>query len=416
VSTALILPAVRAGPQPVRRGAVQRYVFGATGFWGISVGLVSATLPFRFEQLGLPVLQYGITLGAYAGGALLTEAVWGLYAFRLGRPPIIAALGLIVGFSTVLLAFARTFPILLVAEILLGAFGVYLAPVLRWVSLTYGGPGSEGSGAGRWSSVFGLGIAVGVTVGPVAFVAFGFRDVAFGSLGALAGAVILAVMLPWTHAALPSGTRGHRIAWSALATPPFLLALVLVTIAFTAMTFTTNFLQYYSTFLFGGTTSDAGYVLGAGRIVALAAAFGLGNVVDRWGTERSIPSGFALLLAGGLGTWASRSYDEMVAATLVFSAGVGWLSASLLPLAMDSMPREHQGTAIGVFGSMEDAGLLIGPLLFGTAWSYYGPTGLFPVVTALAALGVAASAAVAVSRRRALPADAALPAPPGEIR
>jgi MFS family permease len=120
--------------------------------------------------------------------------------------------------------------------------------------------------------------------------------------------------------------------------------------------------------------------------------------VDRWGPARSNPVGFVLLVAGGLATWVSHSYVELVGATLVFSAGFGWLSASLLPLALNSMPRHHQGTAIGVFGSMEDAGLLVGPLLFGSAWTVFGPTSLFPLATGLATLGVVASLWVAWRR------------------
>jgi MFS family permease len=387
-------PALQGAVPPSRRG-VRRYLYASTSFWGISVGLLSGTLPFRFEQLGLPIFEYGLTLSVYAASMLPTESLWGAVAFRLGRPSILIALGVVAGGATLLLGYAHTFPMILGAEVVLGAVGVYLAPVLRWVSFTYGGPGSEGTGTGRWSSMYGLGIAVGLAIGPVGFVAFGFRDVAFESLGMLAVSVAAAAALPWARVALPQAVRGRGLALKTVATRPFLIAIGLVVIMFTGMTFTTNFLQYYSTVLFGGTTSDAGYVLGAARLVSLAAAFLLGTLVDRWGARRSIPAGFLLMLLGGLATWAARSYDDMVAATMVFSAGIGWLSASLLPLAMSSMPRDHQGTAIGVFGSMEDLGLLVGPLLFGAAWAAYGPTSLFPLVTALAALGVMASVLVA---------------------
>jgi len=386
------------------RPGIQTYLYSATACWGISVGLLSATLPFRFQQLGLPIVEYGLALAAYAGGMLLTESVWGALAFRLGRPRPIVAVGIVVGGATLLLAFATTFPAFLGAEALIGALGVYLAPLLRWVALSSGGPGSAGSGTGRWSSVFGLGLAIGVSVGPVGFVIFGFRDVALLSIVALGVAVAVAAALPWSLASLPPATRGRPLAVRTLATRPFLVALLLVLIAFIAMTFTTNFLQYFSIVLFGGTPSEAGYVLGAGRLVTLAAAFGLGTVVDRWGPGRAIPAGFLLLLMGGVATWVSRSFDEMVAATLLFSAGLGWLSASLLPLAVDAMPLDHQGAAIGVFGSMEDMGLLVGPLLFGSVWAWYGPTSIFPVVTALGAAGLAASLVVAPRGASAPPA------------
>ncbi|MFZ0830980.1 MAG: MFS transporter [Thermoplasmata archaeon] len=379
---------------------VQVYAYAATAFWGFSLGLLTVTLPFRFLQLGIPIFEYGVTLSVYAAGMLLTESLWGVLAFRLARPATIIGLGSVVGFATLLLGFAQTFPAFLLAEVLLGAVGVYLAPLLRWVALSSGGPGAEGRGAGRWSSVFGLGIAVGVTLGPLVFVIYGFRDVAITSIGVLAIAVAAAAALPWSLAALPTAVRSQRRALRALATRPFLIALVLVLIAYIATTFASNFFQYYSTVLFGGTVTEAGYVLGGARLLSLVPAFALGTVVDRGGPARSIPPGFALLLIGALATWASHSYDEMAVATLVFAAGTGWLAASVLPFAVEAMPRVHQGTAIGVFGSTEDAGLLIGPLLFGAAWTTYGPTSIFPVATAVAAVGLVASLMVFGQNRR----------------
>jgi predicted MFS family arabinose efflux permease len=378
-------------PKVTRPPGVQRYLYLATAFWGVSIGLLSATLPFRFLQLGLPIFQYGVTLSVYAAGTMITEGLWGALAFRLGRPPVIVAIGAVVAGATILLAFATTLSAFLVAEVILGAVGVYLIPLLRWVALSYGGPGSEGAGTGRWSAALGLGLAVGVSVGPLAFVTFGFRDVAFASIAMLTVAVTASAALPWSRTSLPHSTRERRPSVRSLATPPFVLALGLVAIAFTAMTLTMNFLQYYSIVLFGGTPSEAGYVLGAGRLVTLAASFVLGILVDRWGTGRAIPAGFLLLLIGGLATWGSRSYVEMIGATLVFSAGVGWLFASILPLALDNMLRDQQGTAIGVFGMFEDAGLLIGPLLFGAVWTAFGPRSIFPVVIALAVVGVVGS-------------------------
>ena len=384
------LTRVNGGASGSRKG-VRRFLYASTAFWGVSLGLISATLPFRFEQLGLPVIDYGFALSIYAAGMIPSEAIWGAVAFRLGRPAVLIAVGSVVGVATLVLGYAKTFPLILVAEVLLGAFGVYLAPILRWVSFAYGGAGSEGTGTGRWSSVFGLGIATGVATGPVGFVAYGFGDVALESVGALAVAVAAAALLPWSRASLPTATKVGGPALKAVMTRPFLIAVGLVLITFTAMTFTTNFLQYYSTILFGGTTADAGYLLGAARLVTVGAAFLMGTLVDRWGPGRTIPAGFALLLLGGIATWAARSYDEMIAATLIFSAGLGWLFASILPFAMNTMPRESQGTAIGVFGSMEDAGLLIGPLLFGSAWAMFGARSLFPAVTALATGGVLGS-------------------------
>jgi MFS family permease len=164
-----------------------------------------------------------------------------------------------------------------------------------------------------------------------------------------------------------------------------------VVLYFVTSSLTINFLQYYSVDLFHGTPTDAGYVIGAARGTALFAGFFLGPLVDRWGASRVSPAGFLLMVEGVLGTLFSASYSEMVAATLVLAVGSGWLSASLLPLALGPVPRPAQGTAIGVFGSFEDLGLLVGPVLIGAVYATYGATSIFPVVAVVGLIAGALS-------------------------
>ncbi len=388
--------------------------------WAAATSLLSVALPFRFLQLHLSVLQYGITLAAYGAGMLVTETLWGVVAFRLGQPRRIVAIGAVVVGITASFAVIRTFPEFLVAMTAFGATGIFLIPVLRWLFLTGLGPGTHAAGTGRLGFYFGLGLTVGASVGPLLFVSVGFWAVAALAVGLLGLAVAAGAVLPWAHARLPAPVR--RPHWRGFLGPFFVVAAGLAVLEFTALTFTTNFLQLYSTVLFGGTPSEAGYVVGLARAVTLVTSFLFGPVVDRWTPLRSAPAGFLLLVAGGLGTWASRSYGEMVVATVVFSAGMGWLTSSLLPLALSHVAAEHQGTGIGLFGSMEDLGLLVGPLLFGAFWSAVGPASIYPVVVAVAAVG-AATAYLFQRGRPAPPAPGAgplasgtAPAPPGSGR
>ena len=53
----------------------------------------------------------------------------------------------------------------------------------------------------------------------------------------------------------------------------------------------------------------------------------------------------------------------------------------------DVTPSRMYGAAVGVFGSFEDLGSIVGPLLFGFVWATFGPIYIFAVtsVTQLAA-------------------------------
>jgi predicted MFS family arabinose efflux permease len=153
---------------------------------------------------------------------------------------------------------------------------------------------------------------------------------------------------------------------------------------FVVYTLVTNFLQYYSISLFHVTVAATGYIIGAARGVALLTGLLVGAVADRWGATRAVPVGFLLLLAGALGTWVSSNDVEMILASLVLATGAGWLGVSLLPLALSRIPPASQGTAVGVFGSFEDLGLVLGPLLLGVVYATFGPRDLFPVAAGVA--------------------------------
>lgn len=362
-------------------------IYASTALSMASYSLLVVALPFRFEGLGLSVFQYSIALAVYALGMLATESLWGAVAFRIGRPSVIVALGGVVALIVLGIGLAQSFLAFAVTLGLLGMFVIFPVPLARWLALTARGPGTSSTGAGRYGLFFGTGLVAGTSLGPLCFVQFGFLDLALVSIALFLGSVLLLAGISWASAGLPSRGSGTLRKLPGLFTRHFLLTSTLVVLFFLTYSLTLNFLQYYSVGLFGGTASEAGYVLGGARGVAVIAGLLLGPRIDRWGPARASPLGFLLMAAGALGTFVAVSYGEMIAATVLFSVGAGWLSANLLPLALGPIPTSSQGTAVGVFGSFEDAGLLVGPVLIGAVYAAYGPLSIFPVVAAVALVG-----------------------------
>jgi predicted MFS family arabinose efflux permease len=367
-----------------RRHRILGPVFASTALLAASSSLVIVVLPFRLIlELKLSVFDYGVALAAYAAGMLATEAFWGFVAFRLGSAQRIIVLGSVSVAGLVALGFATTLAPIAGSLALIGAFGVATVPLARWLAVAAGGPGFEGRGTGRLGMFFGGGLIGGTALGPLLWTLAGFTPVVVVALALFVASIAVMARLPWPEAELPTVRSVERTPVRSLITPHFLFVSSLVLLNFTAMAFTSNFLQLYSVQLFGGTEADSGWVLGGVRLTTLVASFALGGVVDRWGPSRSTPAGFLLLAAGGAGTWFAHSYVEMALAAQVFAAGLGWLSASLLPLAVGPVARASQGTLIGIFGSVEDLGLLVGPLSFGAAASAFGLSSLFPLVVAI---------------------------------
>jgi MFS family permease len=355
--------------------------------WG-AYSLLIVVLPFRFQSLGLSVVQYGIALAVFALGMLLTESVWGVLAFRIGNLRTILGLGVAVALAYVAIAFSTTFLTLMVSLGVLGALSIFPVPLFRWMAVIAGGPGTGGAGTGRYGLFFGGGMMVGAALGPLLFVEVGFQSLTFVVIGAYAVGLGLMARLPWRETRLPHAEPGSFSQVRRVLTAPFVLVASLVVLAFVAYTLTSSFLQIYSVSAFQGTPADSGYVIGFARATTLLAGFLLGASTDRFGPRRTVPFGFLLLTLGALGTLFSSSYAEMVVATIVFAIGTGWLSASLLPLSLDPVPLPLQGTAVGVFGSFEDLGLLVGPVLISSVYVTYGVRSIFVVVAVVALGGV----------------------------
>ncbi len=390
-------------PAPSDDRTLRGVYLSVLGTWA-SYALVIVVLPFRFEALGLSVFEYGAALAVYALGTLLTEGLWGYLAFRVGSPRAIAGIGALTAASMLALALPRTFAEFALVLGLYGMLVVYTTPLLRWIGMYSAGPGTASRGLGRLGLFFGIGLSVGTALGPTLYSLGGFE------LNVLLGTIIFAVStlpllaLPWGSVGKPrphsEGIRSLR----ALADARFVLAVTIVVLYFMAYTLVTNFLQYYSIAIFHGTPDEAGYVIGAARAVALVSGVLLGGLADRWGAERSAPIGFLVLVAGALGTWGAATYPEMVLATLGLALGAGWLSVSLLPLALSRLAPSIHGTAVGVFGSFEDLGLIIGPFLLGAVYTTLGPESLFPFTAGIAAVGGALALAIPAVGARARPA------------
>ncbi len=119
-------------------------VYASTAVSWASYALLAVALPFRFQALGLSVVEYGVAIASLALGMLLTESVWGVLAFRLGNTRTILALGVASALLYAVIGVSTTFVELALSLGLLGALFVFQVPLMRWMALTALGPGTGG--------------------------------------------------------------------------------------------------------------------------------------------------------------------------------------------------------------------------------------------------------------------------------
>jgi MFS family permease len=363
-------------------------VFLSVGLMAASSSVLAVTLPFRFLALGIPVVYYGIVVGGYALGMLILETFWGTHAFRLVNPALILLLGGCILALVLLLGLLTTFIALLLDYTALGALIVYLVPLQRFVGMHARGHSSEGRGVGQTWTFFGAGLVLGSAGGPLLYIAIGWEGDVIVSAILFCGAVLAALLTPWRLAHLPSVSEKASTGFRAVANLPFVRVSLLVVAAFIVYSLPTNYLPYYAVSIFGANQAETGYILGGARLVSLVASFFLGSWGDRRGHPRAVLVSFLLLSAGVAGTWWAPNMIWMIFATLVMFVGVGWLGTSLLPLALAPIDTQSRGSAIGLYGSMEDLGLLLGPVLYGVMWTALGAKTIFPMALAVSLIGL----------------------------
>ena len=228
-------------------------VYASTAVSWAAYSLLIVILPFRFQYLGLSVVQYGTAVAIMAVGMLLTEGIWGVLAFRIGNPRMIIALTVLVGLVYIWIGISDTFLELAVSLGLLGAVGIFQIPLVRWIALTAFGPGTGGRGTGMFGLFAGCGLVVGTALGPFVYVESGFGVLMVLVVVSYTMGLGLLLVLPWHRLALPGRQPGFIRHMRDVTTRPFATAASLVVLAFFGRSRVWNFLQYYSVSLFHGT-------------------------------------------------------------------------------------------------------------------------------------------------------------------
>jgi len=156
---------------------------------------------------------------------------------------------------------------------------------------------------------------------------------------------------------------------------------------FMAPTLTVTFLPLYASKELGMPTVAVGLLIGSVYAIELISMPIIGYVADRYGRKRTIVAG--LLVSFVLFLLYFAATNDVLLLLVSMGTGVAFAATSLLLTMIPdvTLPRMY-GATVGVFGSFEDLGSIVGPLLFGLVWSTLGPVYIF-AVTAITQLGAA---------------------------
>jgi MFS family permease len=353
-------------------------------FSGVMFGLESI-IPLFFTSVGVSVFDWGILAFVSTLGMLFFEMIWGILSDKFGKTTFIVT-GLMIS-ASVILAYTLPFlmPLFLLLQALRGIFTVMLAPPTRMLVAELCSPARLTFALGLWFSASRLGATVGsVILSYVAqeasyWLAFITCSGMLFIVGIAAFVVLRRVKVPVQESATKEDTSANNKGSAARALREILKVNSIYIVFFCAVTV---FLQMsmirtivpvFASEILGASTFIVG--LNQAEFTGLCVIFFplSGILVNRAGKKRTITVGFALLLLSAVAFSLTTNLSQLFLSTLLSSFGFSLVAPSLLALLVSSVPKNVLGGSIGIYGSVENVGVTLAPLLFAFIWSLWGP-------------------------------------------
>jgi MFS transporter, DHA1 family, tetracycline resistance protein len=346
----------------------------------IGFGLVIPLLPFYAERFSATPQEVTVLMATFSAMQTLAAPIWGRLSDRAGRRPVLMVSMAAAALAYLWMAFADALWMLFAARALagicagnIGAAQAYIADVTP--------PEKRAHGMGMIGAAFGLGFIIGPALGGVVaghntatadlrtpgLIACGLSLVAL--LGVL---VVLKESLP---AGLPPRPRKGRIAAlrDALARKSLARLLVVFFLAIVAFGGMEATFALWAMAQFNYGPAQIGYIFTYIGVLSAVMQGGLiGRLTARFGEEKLLVAGLALIALGLLAIPAAHDLPMLVVAVSCLALGMGAMQPSLNSLISRRAGVDEQGEILGVAQSVASLSRVLGPLLAGALFAGLG--------------------------------------------
>jgi MFS transporter, DHA1 family, tetracycline resistance protein len=353
----------------------------------VGFGLVIPLLPFYAVRFGASPQEVTLLLAVYSLMQLFAAPLWGRLSDRVGRRPV-----LMISMAASVLAYlwigsATAVWMLFAARALAGACAGNIAAAQAYIAdITT--PEERAKGMGLIGAAFGLGFIIGPALGGLlagndpatadietpAWVAAGLSFLALWGV-----ILLLPESLPADLRGMLGGSRSRlKAIWNVLGRPVLsrlILIFFLVILAFAGME-STFALWAIEQFSWG--PGQVGYVFAyVGVLSAILQGGLIGRLARRFGEERLLLCGLALIGTGLLAMLFAHSIPRLAFAVSALALGMGLTQPSLNSLISRRAGREEQGEVLGVSQSVGSLSRVLGPAAAGFLFAQFGRNAAF---------------------------------------
>ena len=345
----------------------------------VGFGLVIPLLPFYAERFGASAPQMTALFATFSLMSLVTAPLWGRLSDRVGRRPVLMASMAAAAAAYVWMAFASELWMLFAARGFAGACAGNIAAAQAYIA-DVTPPEKRARGMGMIGAAFGLGFIIGPVLGGV----IAGDDIATADLATpcliAAGLSFIAflgvvLLLPESLSARAREQIRGRIAAAraALGRPGLarlFLVFFLVILAFSGME---TIFAWWAIAQFGWGPRPTGFVFFyVGLLSALMQGVLIGPLTRRFGEERLMLAGLALIALGLLLMPLAAALPVLLAAVSALALGMGAMQPSINSLISLRAGAERQGEVMGVAQSIGSLARVLGPIIAGALFAGFG--------------------------------------------
>jgi len=346
----------------------------------IAKRIITPILPIYVRDFGFSIAELGIISAGFGVGLMIFEPLWGILADKV-RPKKIFTVSLsfspLIMFSYTLVGDLATFTALMFfSGVWECAFGVSSRMLAR-EAISKGG-----RAFGAWFTIFSAAELIGPVLG-------GYTAITSYNLTFYVGTVIalIAFFLSFgastsesTHLAskqdrpkgLDKEEKTTLIITSSLIILPWFLIFVYRT-----------FLPVFAKEELLLNPLEIGLIFAVISVVGIFASMLFGGLSDRVGRKKIIVLGMLLQAFSFLLLPISSSTMLLVLTAIILGVGIAAINPAMMALLTEKIPISKQGLALGVYGSGEDVGIWIGPLIVGYIYQNYGAEVSFYITAGL---------------------------------
>lgn len=338
--------------------------------------LLNPILSLYFDSLGMDASTIGLMFSVMMVGIAISEIFWGWVVDRVDLRVAIFVGTALCGLMIYALNHASSVFLIGSALVLYGFCRSPIFIVGRWYMGVYAPAHRKAFAMALLSATIGLVQSLGgfssgfITEG----MGYSFTFTLAAGLSVAAG-IIMLIVGRWLN--FKKHKQGELKTSSAASekkavpkeakTTTFFLGLIGI-LYFIAFGNLGTYLPLFATDVVGISTSQVGVLFGIRGLLTAILMLLLGKLVDRKDKWNFVLIGLTIVAISIAAIGLVSNYGMLIVLVLLFAGGSAIYFPAVTAILAHSVPMSWTGTAMGIFGFMEDIGWMLGPAIGGMLW------------------------------------------------